>query len=179
MEKHYICLGGCNGVSPVPGVCQASDCVNHNHELVKCECTDGLHNNFKQKINTENQNIKKMSLLTAIAPLLLMLFTTLIFAFLLYPSFFAEHKNEIENGYPMLSFGLFGISFIVLAPFSLIVGIIGFRTGSKYRRLFGGTDGYGIMLMVISLAYIFLNYRLVIFVGEFLYPYLQLNCPNC
>lgn len=47
MEKHYICLGGCKGVSKNPGVCQAPDCVNHNHELVECACTDGKHNDFK------------------------------------------------------------------------------------------------------------------------------------
>ncbi len=46
-EKHYICKGGCRGVSPVPGACQAPDCANHNHELVECNCTDGLHNDFK------------------------------------------------------------------------------------------------------------------------------------
>lgn len=46
-EKHYICLGGCRGVSKYPGVCQAPDCENHNHELVLCECTNGLHNDFK------------------------------------------------------------------------------------------------------------------------------------
>lgn len=45
-EEHYVCLGGCRGVSKVPGVCQAPNCVNHNHELVKCNCTDGLHYNF-------------------------------------------------------------------------------------------------------------------------------------
>ena len=45
--EHYICLGGCRGVSKVPGVCQASDCAHHNHALVKCNCTDGLHNNFE------------------------------------------------------------------------------------------------------------------------------------
>ncbi len=49
MEKHYICLGGCKGVSPVPGVCGASDCASHNHELVACICTDGMHNNFMPK----------------------------------------------------------------------------------------------------------------------------------
>ena len=47
LGNHYICLGGCRGVSKIPGVCQAPDCANHNHELVKCNCTDGLHNNFE------------------------------------------------------------------------------------------------------------------------------------
>jgi hypothetical protein len=46
-EEHYICLGGCRGVSKVPGVCQTEGCANHHHELVKCNCTDGLHYNFE------------------------------------------------------------------------------------------------------------------------------------
>ena len=45
--EHYICLGGCRGVSSAPGVCQAPDCANHAHELVQCSCEDGLHNNFE------------------------------------------------------------------------------------------------------------------------------------
>ncbi len=48
LEKHYICLGGCRGVSKVPGVCQAPDCASHDHKLVECKCTDGLHNDFKR-----------------------------------------------------------------------------------------------------------------------------------
>ena len=37
------------GVSQTPGVCQAPNCAKHNHELVECNCTDGLHNGFKKK----------------------------------------------------------------------------------------------------------------------------------
>lgn len=48
-NEHYICLGGCRGVSEYPGVCQAEDCKDHNHDLVKCDCTDGLHNDFQVK----------------------------------------------------------------------------------------------------------------------------------
>lgn len=43
---HYICRGGCKGVSKVPGACQAPSCAHHNHKLVKCGCGDGLHNNL-------------------------------------------------------------------------------------------------------------------------------------
>lgn len=46
-NKHYICLGGCNGVSKNPGVCQAPDCAKHNHQLIECDCTDGAHYDFK------------------------------------------------------------------------------------------------------------------------------------
>ena len=53
MEKHYICTGGCQGVSEHSGVCQAPDCVNHKHELVECNCTDNLHNDFKPTQETE------------------------------------------------------------------------------------------------------------------------------
>jgi len=43
MEKHYICTGGCKGVSETPGVCQAEGCPNHGKPLEECSCTDGLH----------------------------------------------------------------------------------------------------------------------------------------
>ena len=46
IKKHYVCLGGCGGVSDHPGVCQAVDCENHNHQLVECDCVDGLHYDF-------------------------------------------------------------------------------------------------------------------------------------
>ncbi len=46
-EKHYICLGGCQGVSKNSGVCQAADCSKHNHALIECDCTDGAHYDFK------------------------------------------------------------------------------------------------------------------------------------
>jgi len=46
---HYICLGGCRGVSKSPGACQAPSCANHDHALSKCDCTDDQHNNFEPK----------------------------------------------------------------------------------------------------------------------------------
>lgn len=46
-EKHYICLGGCKGVSKNPGVCQAADCAKHAHALVVCDCVDEKHYDFK------------------------------------------------------------------------------------------------------------------------------------
>lgn len=46
--EHYICLGGCRGVSSKPGVCQSPGCVHQGHELVKCDCTDGLHHDFQK-----------------------------------------------------------------------------------------------------------------------------------
>ncbi len=33
--SHYVCLGGCRGVSNTPGVCQASTCAHYHKELVK------------------------------------------------------------------------------------------------------------------------------------------------
>ncbi len=53
MEKHYICLGGCKGVSEHPGVCEAPDCAKHKHDLVECKCMDGNHNNFIVVAKTE------------------------------------------------------------------------------------------------------------------------------
>ena len=40
---HYICTGGCEGVSDTPGVCQADDCSKHKHPLQECSCTDDKH----------------------------------------------------------------------------------------------------------------------------------------
>ena len=46
-KEHYVCTGGCKGVSETPGVCQASGCTKHNQELIVCDCGDDLHNGFK------------------------------------------------------------------------------------------------------------------------------------
>ena len=46
---HYVCLGGCKGVSENSGTCQAEDCASHNQDLTPCDCTDGTHNNFEKK----------------------------------------------------------------------------------------------------------------------------------
>jgi len=43
MEKHYVCTGGCGGVSDEPGTCQAENCKKHNQPLNECHCEDGEH----------------------------------------------------------------------------------------------------------------------------------------
>lgn len=43
MGKHFVCTGGCGGVSESPGTCQATDCPDHGQPLKECNCTDGLH----------------------------------------------------------------------------------------------------------------------------------------
>ncbi len=40
---HYICTGGCKGVSQVPGTCQAASCPLVGHDLEPCDCKDGKH----------------------------------------------------------------------------------------------------------------------------------------
>lgn len=119
---------------------------------------------------------EKMSVLKAISPLLVMICTTFILAFLLYPSFFSSYKSEVETGYILI--GPNFMASIVSIPFSLIIGIYGFMIGSKYRRIYGG-DGYGLILKVISFLYIIFNYKFIMFLGAILYPFLKLNCPNC
>ena len=47
--KHYICTGGCMGVSDKPGVCQATDCPKHGKPLEECSCKDGKHNGRQDK----------------------------------------------------------------------------------------------------------------------------------
>ncbi len=41
---HYVCTGGCKGVSDEPGaICRGEDCANHNKPLTPCNCEDGTH----------------------------------------------------------------------------------------------------------------------------------------
>lgn len=40
---HYICTGGCGGVSIAPGVCKAEGCSKEGEALEFCDCTDGEH----------------------------------------------------------------------------------------------------------------------------------------
>jgi len=41
--SHYICTGGCGGVSDTPGACRAEDCPKHGKPLEKCEAEDCAH----------------------------------------------------------------------------------------------------------------------------------------
>lgn len=41
---HYICTGGCKGVSEEQKNCGAEDCSKHDQPLTACDCTDGKHN---------------------------------------------------------------------------------------------------------------------------------------
>ncbi len=61
-SAHYICLGGCKGVSQLPGVCAAPDCANHEHELVHCDCSNERHHDFK--IATKSDGPDTNTLLT-------------------------------------------------------------------------------------------------------------------
>ena len=41
--KHFICAGGCGGVSEHPGVCGEPDCPQHGEPLEPCDCEDDRH----------------------------------------------------------------------------------------------------------------------------------------
>jgi len=38
---HYICTGGCQGLSDKPGKCGAKNCPKYSKPLEKCECKNG------------------------------------------------------------------------------------------------------------------------------------------
>ena len=42
-KHHFICKGGCHGVSEKPGVCGAQGCSKEGGSLEKCMCPDGRH----------------------------------------------------------------------------------------------------------------------------------------
>ena len=54
--KHYVCTGGCGGVSSTPGVCQAKDCPLYAHALKECHCKDGKHSEVLDQEGPENNN---------------------------------------------------------------------------------------------------------------------------
>ncbi|MBI3335568.1 MAG: hypothetical protein HY001_03665 [Candidatus Portnoybacteria bacterium] len=43
MQAHYICTGGCKGMSDTPGTCQAQDCPKYQMPLEECDCANGKH----------------------------------------------------------------------------------------------------------------------------------------
>ncbi|MDO8514799.1 MAG: hypothetical protein Q7S50_04610 [bacterium] len=46
--KHYICTGGCEGVSEKPGDCQALACPKYGKPLSECNCENGKHEEVKK-----------------------------------------------------------------------------------------------------------------------------------
>ncbi|MBI4114721.1 MAG: hypothetical protein HY445_02665 [Candidatus Niyogibacteria bacterium] len=53
--EHFICTGGCGGVSGTPGVCQAESCPLHGLDLKPCGCTDGEHADVKAAAELEER----------------------------------------------------------------------------------------------------------------------------
>ena len=43
MAGHYICTGGCRGISDTPGVCQTEGCPKYGQPLEECGCENGKH----------------------------------------------------------------------------------------------------------------------------------------
>jgi len=57
--EHYICTGGCKGVSDQPGLCQTLDCPKHGEPLTACDCTDGKHHGAFEKEEPEPEEEKQ------------------------------------------------------------------------------------------------------------------------
>lgn len=47
-NEHYICTGGCKGVSKIPGNCQSQECAKFKQALSVCDCGDGEHYGFSE-----------------------------------------------------------------------------------------------------------------------------------
>lgn len=52
---HYVCTGGCGGVSEKPGSCQTESCSLYGKPLVECNCADGQHAEAFAKEEQEKQ----------------------------------------------------------------------------------------------------------------------------
>lgn len=40
---HFICTGGCGGISDQAGTCQVRDCMKYHAPLTACHCEDEKH----------------------------------------------------------------------------------------------------------------------------------------
>ncbi|OGL67636.1 hypothetical protein A3B21_01435 [Candidatus Uhrbacteria bacterium RIFCSPLOWO2_01_FULL_47_24] len=56
---HYICTGGCGGVSEEIGTCQTETCDNWGEPLEECNCTDGTHQNKEGEEEGEEKEAKE------------------------------------------------------------------------------------------------------------------------
>ena len=52
---HYICTGGCGGVSVTPGVCKTEGCSKEGELLELCDCTDGEHDGLSEVEEIEEE----------------------------------------------------------------------------------------------------------------------------
>ena len=43
MTAHYVCVGECKGVAPIPGTRMAETCNKFQNELKECQCEDDQH----------------------------------------------------------------------------------------------------------------------------------------
>ena len=55
MEEHFVCTGGCKGVSLKPGTCQEKSCPNYGHPLEYCDCGKPEHNFNKSEAPLDNK----------------------------------------------------------------------------------------------------------------------------
>jgi len=53
---HYICTGGCKGVSEKAGLCMAKDCPMHGEPLRPCECHNGTHGGLLDGLEEEEDD---------------------------------------------------------------------------------------------------------------------------
>ena len=78
---HYICLGGCEGVSEQPKKCGEKTCHDYGKELKHCDCADGKHEGEFAKKDKLKQfgklTINKRSLRHHIGEILVELFLLL------------------------------------------------------------------------------------------------------
>jgi hypothetical protein len=57
MNQHYICTGGCQGISEVPASCRMESCPRRGLELKECSCDDHNHWGAFQSKKTKSGTI--------------------------------------------------------------------------------------------------------------------------
>lgn len=105
--------------------------------------------------------IKGMSSFRAYLPIIIMVAVSFLFALLYYPL-------HSEVGQINASVQTTTADFLIIVPISLIIGIFGLTTALKHRKTNGKTF-YGVFLLIFSVLYGVLNFKLIAFLGTILY----------
>ncbi len=55
-HSHFICIGGCKGVSGMAGVCEDVECADFGQPLDACDCHDGKHYGAHDDFSDEKES---------------------------------------------------------------------------------------------------------------------------
>lgn len=112
-----------------------------------------------QEISSQN----KMSMLRAWLPFIIMILYSVFYAIIYYPT--REEQIDISRG---MTIPIQLTDFLMIAPISIIIAILGLFTASQYKKK-NGKDSFSSLLTLISILYGMFNFLVVVWLQKFLF----------